>query len=84
MKKEDDGSFSGSLKELDLMANASNLEEFKTEMVRELIEYAQEYMNEFVKYYNTPNRKHHFPYVMRVVIQKENKAIWSLIDLLTL
>jgi len=79
-EKEADGSFSGSLKELDLVANASSLEELKTEMVQELIEYAHEYMNEFEKYFNAPNRKHHFPYVMRVVIQKKKEAIRSLID----
>ncbi len=79
-EKEADGTLSGSLKELDLMANASNLEELKTKMVQELIEYAHEYMNEFEKYYNAPNRKNHFPYVTRVVIQKNKEAIRSLID----
>jgi hypothetical protein len=79
-KKEADGSFSGSLKELDLVVNASSLEELKTEMTRDLIEYAHEYINEFDKYYNASNRKHHFPYIMRVVIQKNNEEICSLID----
>jgi hypothetical protein len=49
-------------------------------MVQELIEYAHEYMNEFEKYYNAPNRKHHFPFVMRVIIQKNGEAIRRLID----
>lgn len=79
-EKEADGSFTGSLKELDLVANASSLEELKAEMVEELIEYAHEYMNEFEKYYNALNRRHHFPYVMRVAIQRKKEVIGSLID----
>ena len=79
-EKEADGSFSGSLKELDLLANADSLEALKTEIIEELVEYAHEYMNEFEKYFNAPNRKHHFPYVMRVVIQKDKEVIRGLID----
>lgn len=79
-EKEADGSISGSLKELDLLANASDLEKLKTEIIQELVEYAHEYMDEFQKYYNAPNRKLHFPYVMRVVIQKDKEAIRGLID----
>lgn len=79
-EKEADGSFSGSLNELDLLANAPSLEELKTEIIQELVEYAHEYMNEFGKYYNASNRKLHFPYVMRVVIQKDEEAIRDLID----
>ncbi len=77
---ETNGSLSGSLKELDLVANAFTLEELETKIVGELIDYAQEYMNEFDKYYNAPNRKHHFPYVIRVVIQNNNDKIRSFID----
>lgn len=79
-EKEADGSFSGSLKELDILANASSLEALKTEIAKELIEYAQEYMDEFDKYYGAPNRKPHFPYVMRVLIQKNEDAVRGLLD----
>jgi hypothetical protein len=79
-EKEADGTFSGSLKELDLLANADSLEALKTEIIEELVEYAHEYMNEFEKYFNAPNRKHHFPYIMRVVIQKDKEVLRGLID----
>lgn len=75
-----DGSFSGSLKELDILANAASLETLKTEIAKELIEYAQEYMDEFDKYYGAPNRKPHFPYIMRVLIQKNEDAVRGLLD----
>lgn len=79
-EKEADGSLSGSLKELDILANAANLDALKAEISIELIEYAQEYMNEFDKYYGAPNRKPHFPYIMRVLIQKNEDAVRGLLD----
>lgn len=78
-EQEADGSFSGSLKELDILANAPSLEALKEEIVKELIEYAQEYMDEFDKYYAAPNRKPHFPYIMRVLIQKDADAVRGLL-----
>jgi antitoxin YefM len=32
------------------------------------MEYAEEYMNEFKLYFNSPNRKNHFPYIYRVLL----------------
>lgn len=77
---EADGSYSGSLKEIDLVINAPSLEELKTEIAQELMEYAIEYMNEFEMYYNASNRKVHFPYVLRLIIQKDNDSIRGLIN----
>jgi uncharacterized protein YbcC (UPF0753/DUF2309 family) len=79
-EEEADGSFSGSLKELDILANAASLDTLKTAITKEMIEYAQEYMDEFNKYYDAPNRKPHFPYIMRVLIQKDEDSVRGLID----
>jgi len=79
-EEEADGSFSGSLKELDILANAASLDALKAKITTELIEYAQEYMDEFEKYYGAPNRKLHFPYIMRVLIQKNEDAVRGLLD----
>lgn len=79
-EKEADGSLSGSLRELDIIANAASLGALKTEITKELIEYTHEYMDEFDKYYGAPNRKPHFPYVMRVLIQKDEDAVRGLLD----
>ncbi|MDX9871932.1 MAG: hypothetical protein RBT41_05910 [Clostridia bacterium] len=78
--QEEDGSFSGSFKEIDIVANAASLEALKTELTKDLIEYAQDYMNEFDLYYGAPNRKPHFPYIMRVLIQKNEAAVRGLLD----
>ncbi len=79
-EEEVDGSISGSLKELDILANAASLEALKTEIVKELISYAQEYMDEFDLYYGAPNRKPHFPYILRVIIQKNEDSVRGLLD----
>jgi len=79
-EEEADGSISGSLKELDILANAASLDALKTEIVRELISYAQEYMDEFALYYGALNRKPHFPYILRVIIQKDEDSVRGLLD----
>ncbi len=66
VKQEEDGSYSGVFNEIDLMVNASDIESLKTELAMELIEYSEEYMNEFKLYYNSLNRRKHFPYVFKV------------------
>lgn len=78
--QEQDGSFSGSLGEIDLVANAPTLSELKGSLAHELVEYANEYMNEYTLYANAPNRKQHLPYVLRVLIQTSEADVARLID----
>lgn len=72
INQEEDGSYTGILNEMDLMANAIDMESLELELARELLEYSEEYMNEFVLYYNSPNRKNHFPYVYRVILASDD------------
>jgi uncharacterized protein YbcC (UPF0753/DUF2309 family) len=65
---------------MNIVANAASLDALKTAIAKELIEYAKEYMDEFNKYYAAPNRKPHFPYIMRVLIQKNDDAVRGLLD----
>ena len=65
---EEDGSCTGSFNEIDLASNSSDLETLKVKLAQELMEYAEEYMNEFKLYFNSPNRKNHFPYIYRVLL----------------
>lgn len=79
-EQESDGSFSGSIKELDMVANAQGLEELKEQLAKDVIDYAHEYMEEFQLYYNAPNRRSHFPYVIRALIQPDVVAVMGLMD----
>jgi hypothetical protein len=78
--QEEDGSYSGWLKEIDIAENACTLETLKNAIAIELIEYANEYMKEFNKYYSAPNRRSHFPYVLRVLTKKNALEVENLID----
>ena len=66
LKKEKDGSYSGVFNEIDLMANTRDIKTLEEKLASELIEYSEEYMDEFKIHYYSPNRKSHFPYVYRV------------------
>jgi len=65
---EEDGSYTGSFNELDIASNSPDLETLKVKLVSDLREYAEEYINEFKLYFNSPNRKNHFPYIYRVLL----------------
>lgn len=69
VKIEKDGSYSGIFNEMDLMANARDIKSLEEKLANELIEYSEEYMNEFKIHYYSPNRKNHFPYVYRISLQ---------------
>ena len=72
VRQEEDGSYTGILKEIDLMANAADIESLELELARELIEYSEEYINEFGLYYNSPNRKNHFAYIYRTMLASDD------------
>ncbi len=66
--KEDDGSCTGSFNEIDIASNSKDLETLENKLAEELMEYSEEYINEFKLYFNSPNRKKHFPYIYRVIL----------------
>lgn len=78
-RSEEDGSVSGALSEVDLVANAPTLNELKLALAQELVEYAHEYLEEYDLYSRAPNRKSHFPYILRVLVQKDVGSVASLI-----
>ncbi|MCG2788881.1 MAG: hypothetical protein L6305_04540 [Actinomycetia bacterium] len=72
VRREEDGTYTGIFKEIDLMANAADMESLELELARELIEYSEEYINEFGLYYNSPNRKNHFAYIYRTMLASDD------------
>lgn len=77
---EDDGSITLSLNEIDLVVNESTLENAVDSMAKEIKEYAEEYYENFKLYYNSPNRKIHFPYILRVLTSRSFEDIRGMID----
>jgi antitoxin YefM len=74
---EVDGSFSGSLDQIDIVANGKTLEELENQFVDSLLEYANDY---FVHFFEAKNRKSHLPYVLRVLLQSDREGVRTLIS----
>ncbi|AXF55322.1 hypothetical protein [Salicibibacter kimchii] len=77
---EKDGSFTVSLKDFDLIENGDTKDDAVDLLANELIEYAHDYQNNFQKYFNAPNRRHHFPYIMNVLVQEDSEGVKGLIQ----
>ena len=48
-------------------------------LAQDLMEYAQEYIDDFDRFYRSSNRKDHFPYVVKVLLQKDLRAVMDLL-----
>ncbi len=79
-EQEDDGTFSGSLEQIDIVENAKSVDELRVIMAKELVEYARDYMDNFSMYYHSTNRKAHLPYVLAVLAQADLEGVKGLIN----
>jgi uncharacterized protein YbcC (UPF0753/DUF2309 family) len=70
--QEDDGSYTGVFKEIDLVANAEDMDTLEHELAKELIDYSEDYFDDFRFYYESSNRKSHFPYVFRAYLLSDD------------
>ena len=77
---EKDKSITLSLNEIDLIVNAKTEEEAMTKLAEEILEYAEDFYNEFNVWSIAPNRKAHIPYVFKVLILDDIKKIEELIS----
>lgn len=77
---EDDGSVTLSLNEIDLVENASTEAEAKNLLAQSIMEYAEEYYNNFSYYNAAPNRKKHVPYIFKALIMDDTMKIGECIE----
>ena len=77
--KEVDGTITMSVNELDIVENGDSIEEVLDLTADALIDYAREYMDFFQQYFNSPNRKAHLPFVLKIIAQSDYEAVRSLI-----
>lgn len=68
---EDDGSVTLSLNEIDLAENAPTEAEARLALAQAILQYAQDYYNEFQQWSAAPNRKSHIPYVLKALIMDD-------------
>ncbi len=76
---EDDGSITISVDDLELVVNAETITEALEELAYDLVDYSKRYMSKFPLYSNAPNRRHHLPYVFRVLICQDVSEVKSML-----
>jgi predicted RNase H-like HicB family nuclease len=75
-EQDEDGRYAGSIEQVeDIVADAQTLDELRIELARQLVEYAIEYEDNYSRYYNTPNRHKHAPYVLRVLLEDDIESV---------
>jgi hypothetical protein len=78
---EEDKSITLSLDQLEIFANGNTLEEAAKELVEDLKFYAQDYIQRSQLFLHAPNRRSHFPYVLRILLCDNNQEIHDLLEL---
>ncbi|SHK58694.1 hypothetical protein [Alicyclobacillus tolerans] len=75
---DEDGRFAGSICKIELIvADGATVEELRLNLANQLIEYANDYMSDFSRYFNAPNTRPHFPYALRVLLEDDIEAVAS-------
>ncbi len=64
----EDGTIVGTIEGFDLVVEGKSEQEVIWKLAEDLLEYAQDYANDFKLFYNAPNRKSHYPYVLKVLL----------------
>lgn len=77
--EEEDGSFTGTLEELDLIENAPSKKDCIASLIKAMKEYAQDFYNEFSLWSSAPNRKDHVPYVLKILSSSDNELMEDMI-----
>jgi antitoxin YefM len=80
--EDEKGIFIATLQEIDdLYGHGDSRTEAVEMLIKELIEYSYEYLQDsFTLYFNAPNRKKHFPYVFKVMLQSSPAQVLSFIN----
>ena len=76
---EDNGSVTLSLNEIDLVENGTTENEAKYKLAKSILEYAEDYYNDFSAWSSAPNREPHIPYVLKCLIIDDINKIGDLI-----
>lgn len=72
---EDDNSVTLSLNEMDLVENGDTEDDAKKKLASDILEYAEDYYNDFHYWSTAPNRKKHIPYVFKALILQDINKI---------
>lgn len=77
---ENDGSITLALDEIELYVNADTVEDAVRELIQDLKIYAQDYIQRPQLFLNAPNRRSHFPYILRVLLCDNDDEVKALLE----
>lgn len=77
---EKDGSTTASLDQIDLMVNGLDANDALNRLAVDLIEYAEDFYENYEYWSHAPNRKAHIPYILSVLIQRNIEEVRGLIQ----
>ena len=69
--REDDGTITISLNEIDLVENAKDEATARRKMANAIMEYSMDYYNDYSYWSSTSNRKKHIPYIFKALIMDD-------------
>ena len=80
LEQDEDGRFAGTIEEIPfIVADGQTIEELRMELARKLMEYAEQYEDEHHRYFNAPNTRSNFPFVLRVLLEDDIKSVAGLL-----
>lgn len=79
--QEEDNTITLALDDLELYSNGSNLDEAVNDLIEDLKIYASDYLQRSQLFLNAPNRKSHFPFILRVLLCESDEEIRQLLEL---
>lgn len=77
---EEDNSITLSLNEIDLVVNGATLDKAIINLTNDILEYAKDYYNEFNYWNSAANRRHHLPFVLKVLLTDNVEDIIRMIE----
>ena len=72
---EDDGSVTLTLDQIDLIENGKDENTALTLLGESILEYANDYYDNYDRFFNSKNRREHIPYVLKALIINDPKKI---------
>lgn len=77
---EEDNSITLSLDQLEMYVNGQTMDDAINQLINELKIYAQDYIERSQLFLNAPNRRSHFPYVLRILLSENEEEIRNLLS----
>jgi len=79
--QEDDGSITLALDSLEIYANNSTSDLAAKDLIEDLKIYAKDYLDRSQLFFHAPNRKSHFPYILKILLCDNDLEILTLLGL---